>query len=135
MVGRRIIERAPGDGTATGRVEGVLIAIERTLEPVVGRVALIGRPAIVGSARAIIDFLECAFAHVIDEQATRARLEGGGEGIAQTHRPDGFVDAAGAVVERIVRRDGAVGIEAEDFPSGVWSDWELAGILFSPTAR
>ena len=53
-------------------------------------------------------------ADVTDEQPTRGCVVVGAIGIAQPQRPDGVVVGAVAVVERVVGRHRAVGVESQD---------------------
>ena len=75
-------------------------------------------PAIVGAPHADIQFLDgrrsVVAADVTDEQPTRGCVVIGAIGIAQPQRPDGVVVGAGPVVERVVGRHRAVGVESQD---------------------
>ena len=95
------------------------VRIDRALELRVGRVAFAVGPAEIAPRDALVDLLEGCFADVVDVHQARARLDVKRVGIAQTVRPDGPVDAGCLVQERVVRRDRAVGVDAEDLAERV----------------
>ena len=78
------------------------------------------RPAIVRSGNTVINFLPRGFTNVVDKQASGSRLKREREWIAQTDRPNRAVRSgsrAGDSRKRsgIIRRNGAVGIDAQNF--------------------
>ena len=71
------------------------------------------RPAVVPAADDLVDLLRPA-AHVVRPDPTRARLHRERERVAAPQRPDRPVLAGRPVHERVVGRDRAVRVEAED---------------------
>ena len=115
---RRLIKR-PACDRAAHRLGGrVAIRVKRRLIRAVElrRRPLPPRPAVVRAGPAEVDLLPDPEADVVDEHQPAARLKREGERIAQAQRPDGAVLARGRREKRIVRRDRAVGIKAQDFP-------------------
>src|SRR5207247_4383328 len=70
------------------------------------------RPAIVGPGDSLVDLLGDS-THVVDEDPPRAGLHGEGERVAQAERPDRPGLAPRRLEERVVRRNGAVGVDPE----------------------
>ena len=90
------------------------------------------RPAVVCAPRADVHFLDrgrvIVAADVADDQPTRRRVVIGAEGIAQPERPYGVVIGPGAVVERIVGRDRAVRVDAQDLAARIGEILRGAGV-------
>src|SRR5262249_26277300 len=119
---RRIVERCADDGAASGAARPVPIEEDRVPEIWIrrGSRTFCDRPAIVRSGNTVINFLPRALTNVVDKHASGSRLKCEREWIAQTDRPNRAVRSgsrAGYSRKRsgIIRRDGAVGIDAENF--------------------
>src|ERR1044071_3125588 len=78
---RRIVKRPARNGAPVG----VRVLENGIMETRVGLTAraFAGWPAVVGSGRAVVDFLPGILADVVDEDPSRPRLEGEGERVAQ----------------------------------------------------
>src|SRR6266404_5974035 len=109
----RVVEGAACYGAAFA----VRILKDRVTEAGVGRVArsFAIRPAVVRPGDAIIDFFPGILADIVDEDPAGSGLNGKREWIAKAKGPDGAIRARGGGKERIVTRNGAVGIKAKNF--------------------
>ena len=78
------------------------------------------RPAVVRAGNAEVDFLLghrwIVAAYVADEQPSRQRINADPKWVSQTVGPDRVEVRAGAVVERVVDRDGTILVHTQDFP-------------------
>ena len=74
-------------------------------------------------------------ADVTDEQPTRGCVVIGAIGIAEPPRPDGVVVGSGAVVERVVGRHRAVGVESQDLARGLVRSCAGVPRKWSPVVR
>ena len=111
----RVIESAANDGAA----DIVLVEVDRASERwVVGR-SFRYRPAIVWTSNTVVDFLIGRLADIVDEHAARARLKGEGKRIAEPKCPDRPIVPSRAIIERIIRWDATVGVNAQYFPEQV----------------
>ncbi len=115
----RVVERAAGDRAACGRRVAVAVVRDRVPEARVAARPLGRRPAVVRAGDAVVDLLPRALADVVDEHPAGAGLERERERITQAVGPDRAVLTGGRGVERVVRRDRAVRVDAEDLPEQV----------------
>ena len=99
----------------------MLVGVERIAEAGVRRIAkpFAGGPGIVRPCDPVVDFFPSVLSDIVNEHPANARLNREGERIAQAQRPDGAVGARSRVVERIIRRDRAVRVDAQDFAEPV----------------
>ncbi len=93
-------------------VQGVLVIIRRILTCAF---ALEQVPAVVFTGLYLVDFFKKFAANVANKQPVRAGLNREGKGIAESHGVNGPVYARILVVKRIVLRNRAIGIQAQDF--------------------
>src|SRR5205823_7409127 len=110
---RRVIKSATYNGAAGGIAGPVAVEVDRAAERWIARRTFGCRPAVVRTGNAVVDFFPGRLTNIIDEQAGRAWLKSEGKRVAEAKRPDRSIASSGAIVERVVSRDGAVGIDAQ----------------------
>ena len=111
----RIVKCAARDGAAGRESRRMRVGVDRRLKPGSGGKSLEGGPAVIPAREDFVDFFPQKRTDIIDKQPTRAGLKCHRIGIAETQGVDGAVIPRGDVEERIVRRDRAVGINAQNF--------------------
>src|SRR6185436_11121567 len=111
-----------GDG------EAVAVGVKRAAIGGSGGVALGRGPAVVGAGDAVVNLFPGALADVVDEHPAGPRLKIEGEGVAKAKSPYSSVHASSGVVERVIERDGAVRVEAEDLAQQVVQGLGVGGV-------
>src|SRR6185295_18090103 len=76
----------------------------------------------------VVDLFPDILAHIIYEHPARACLKGESVGIAQTQRPDSSIHSCGSVEERIVSRDRAVRVDAQNLSEEICERLRVGGI-------
>ena len=98
------------------------VEVDRAAKGWVGRRTFCYRPAIVRANDAVVDLLEGRLADIVDEHAGRASLKGEGKRVAKAKRPDRSILSGRGIVERVIGRDGTVGIDAQHLAEQVGKD-------------
>ena len=116
----RIVKRAGGDGEAGVGTEAVAVSEDRPGDVRIAGGAFGLRPAVIGTGVEFVDFLPGVLADVVDEDFPGTGLHAEGERVSQAERVDGTVDPGGRAgdaleMRGVVRGNGAIGIDAEDF--------------------
>src|SRR6266496_2136478 len=112
----------------------VSIKVDRASESWIAGRAFGYRPAVVRTSDAVVDLLVGRFADIVDKQASCAWLKSEGKRVAEAKRPDRAIVSRGSIVERVVGRDGTVGIDAQHLPEQVGKSLRVCAVGVFPYA-
>src|SRR5438105_826351 len=131
---QRVIESAADNGAA-GRIAcPVAVEVDRAAERWIARRPFCCWPAVVRPANAIVDLFPGRLADIIDEHAGCAWLKSESERIAKAKHPDRAIISSRGIVERIVGRDGAIGIDPQHLPEQVGKSLRVSAVGVLPDA-
>src|SRR6185295_18507254 len=110
--GGRIVKSSSHDRAANI----VTVRIDRVTKARVRRRArpLTARPAIIRTRKSLVQLFRHIFTNVIDVKPARTGLKTKSKRIAKPKRPDGSVVSSSRAEERIISRDGAVGVKSQN---------------------